>query len=446
MSNTKQRAGITQRGGVWGYRFTYRDNGVRRVVTAQSPTWNRADAIRERDKARAQVAAGLRSAPSSLTVADYLTDWLDVYARSGRRKPSTITATRNIVTLYVVPRLGAMTLTTLKRAHVERFYADLLEGGRIGEPGGLAPKTIRNVAGVLHKALDDAVRRSILATNPADRIELPRWERPDLHVWDSAQVGQFLHHCATVGDPHLAVWRLILATGMRRGEICGLRWQDVDLVDGTVTIAQTRVRGTDTFIVSTPKTRAGRRTVAIDAQTVTELARLRNTLDAVAERYSVAPFAMVATDLDGMPVHPLTLTRRFQRLARAAGLPVIRLHDARHTAATQQLGARVPIHVVSGRLGHANASTTLSVYAHYLPSADRDASSVVGSVLDDAIRASRLRPKRPECVPNERNGTHDDDTGQTTKPNKHNENDTTRTSALEATPGIEPPRKRRKHK
>ena len=442
MSKAKQqRDGITCRGGTYGYRFTYRENGHRLTAAKQDPRWSRADAVRERNAARAEIDAGRGGRAVTVTTAAYLATWLDLYERAGRRKSSTIESARMIVEKYLTPRIGGVLLRDLRRTTIERLYADLLETGRIHGDGGLSPKTIRNIAGVLHKALSDAVRRGQLAANPADDIDLPRWERPDLEVWDTKQVGQFLSHCATTKDPLLAVWRLILATGMRRGEVCGLRWNDVDLVDGTVTISQTRVKAGSTFIMATPKTRAGRRTVAIDAGTVIELAHFRNTLDAAAERYGCAPFAMVATNLDGNPIHPLTLTRRFQRTALAAGLPVPRLHDARHTAATQQLSASVPLHIVAGRLGHANAATTLAIYAAYLPTADRDAAMTVGTGLDDAILAHRLRTGeslRTVCAPDERHLTPLDDMSDVMKLNEIAHNDTNNSHALEATPGIEP--------
>ena len=437
---TKQRReadGVTYRNGSYGYRISYRANGKRVFLTDQNHLWTRGDAVRERNKARSLIDAGKGSRAEPITVAAYLGSWLTAYERAGRRKASTVESARNVVERYLIPHIGHLMLKDLHRTTVEALYGDLLATGRTSDGGGLAPKTVRNIAGIFHKALSDGVKRGAIAINPADNVDLPRWDRPDLTVWDGDQVGQFLAYCSSIDEPHLAVWRLILATGMRRGEACGLRWSDVDFVAGTITISQTRVKAGTKFAITTPKTKASRRIVSIDAGTVTELARLLNALDAAAEAYSAAPFALVVTDLCGTPVHPLTLTRRFQRLARAAGLPVIRLHDARHTAATNQLGDGVPIAVVAARLGHTNAATTLSIYAHALPMADRNAAYTVGTALDDAINAYQKRTARTKSAPKLADDAAHDDTSATTKPNNHKQNDSITTDPFEATPGIE---------
>jgi integrase len=316
-----------------------------------------------------------------LSTGDYLTAWLDEYRRSGKRKATTIESTTVAVNAYLIPRIGSIPLAKLDADRVARLYADLLENGRLTSPGGLSAKTVRNVAGVLHKALSDAVKRRKLPTNPADSVELPTWKRPDLNVWDDFQAGQFLRHVEQSGDPCGPLWRLLLATGMRRGELLGLRWADVDLVNGEVRVEQSRtMKGVDT-----PKTKRGRRKISVDRDTVDALARLKDAQEAAAERFGNWTSEFVATDLDGRPIQPLAFTRRFQAAAKRAGLPVPRLHDGRHTAATLALQAGIPIQVVAGRLGHEHVSTTLDVYAAFLPTADRVAADQIGSVLTTRI-------------------------------------------------------------
>lgn len=323
------------------------------------------------------------SRPTKQTVGDFLADWLDDYRRSGRRKATTIDTTAVLVNRYLIPRIGSVPLASLDPERIERLYADLLENGRTGasgRTGELSPKTVRNVAGVLHKALSDAVRRGRLTTNPADGVELPTWKRPELNVWDEYQAATFLEHVETTGDPCAALWRLVLATGLRRGELLGLRWTDVDLVNGEIRVVQSRtVKGVDT-----PKTKRGRRTISLDADTVDALARLKDEQERAAELLAGWSSPFVATDLDGRPIQPLAITRRFQAAARRAGLPVPRLHDGRHTAATLALQAGVSLHVVAGRLGHEHVSTTTDVYAAFLPTADRDAAQRIGDHLRSA--------------------------------------------------------------
>lgn len=385
-TNGGERNGVYRRGNGWGFRYSYRDaNGVRRWIRRQGfPT--KADAR----AAYAKVVAGTNrhgTASPGLTVGAYLTSWVERYERSQSRKVTTVRTTKRHVTAYLVPRIGTVRLAKLSPAMVTALYGDLLENGRSGRAGhgGLAPKSVRNIAGVLHKALSDAVRDGLIPKNPADDVDLPRWNRPEMQVYDETEVAEFLRVAEKDGDPLAALWRLVFATGLRRGELCGLRWKDVDLVDGFVTIVQTRVHS-GTVHVSSPKTKAALRQVSIDPATVTALALLKNAHEDAASRLGGWTSDLVATDLDGRPIHPERLTERFHRTARSAGLRPIRLHDARHTHATILFDHGAPVHVVSRRLGHTSVAFTADVYVAHVKSADRAAADLWGARLGAAER------------------------------------------------------------
>jgi integrase len=174
------------------------------------------------------------------------------------------------------------------------------------------------------------------------------------------------------------MWRLLLATGLRRDELLGLTWDDVDLVGGYLSV----VRSRGTTGLDTPRTKKGRRTISLDAETINALARWKDKHETAETTFGAWSSPFIATDLDGRPIQPQAFTRRFQAAAKKAGLSIPRLHDGRHTAATLALQAGVPIHVVSGQLGHEHVSTTLDVYAAFLPLADRDAASRIGQLLN----------------------------------------------------------------
>jgi integrase len=315
------------------------------------------------------------------TLGEFLVDeWLPAIRMTVR--PTTHDHYARMVTAYVVPAIGATRLQSLTPAKLNAFYADLLAGGRRSRPGtGLAPKTVRHVHTMLHKALGDAVRWGKLTRNIADLADPPRPATPEMRVWSPAQLREFLD---SVRDDRLfAAWMLLVTTGMRRGEVLGLRWQDVHLDPGRLSVVQTVTLVNDRPTLSEPKTAKGRRSVALDPATVAALRAHRACQ--VEERLAAGPVWIdsghVFTPLDGTVIHPNRLSSWFSQHARAAGLPPIRLHDLRHSYATAALAAGIPAKVVSERLGHANVSITLDTYSHVLPALQEDAASAVAALI-----------------------------------------------------------------
>jgi integrase len=315
-----------------------------------------------------------------MTVTEYLDEWIELQRL--RLQPATWDAYRQTIACYLAPALGDTPLDDLDPTLLERMYAGLLvHGGRGGRR--LALGTIRYIHAVLHKALTDAVRTGLLQTNVSDRVALPRRDpgRTDLddrlHVWTAAQVRTFLR--LTCDDPHHDLWAVALGTGMRRGELLGLRWQDVAPDRRTV-----RVASSLTIIDGRPRLKATKtnhvRHLHIDAHTAAAIERQRDRGD---EAIRHDELDLVFTDEIGEPLIPQRITHRFRRLVRSLPLPTIRLHDARHTHATLLLQAGVPIKVAAERLGHANITVTLDTYAHVLPAMDRDAADRFGTIIAD---------------------------------------------------------------
>lgn len=195
-------------------------------------------------------------------------------------------------------------------------------------------------------------------------------------AWSEADAGRFLDSVA--GDRMYPLWRLALATGMRRGELCGLRWGDVDLDAGTVTVVSTRVAA-ERVVVGEPKTAAGARVVSLDAGTLGALQswRRRQLEERLAAGEAWEDHGLVFVDELGRPPHPETVTRWWREAVARAGVPAIRLHDARHTADTVLLRAGVPVKVVSQRLGHADVAVTMRVYQHVTRQDDQAAADAL---------------------------------------------------------------------
>jgi integrase len=334
----------------------------------------------------AEIARGTFVRPARVTVERYLVDeWLP--AKVSTLKPSTAASYALMTNSYVVPFIGGAELSKVDGAMLNALYAKLLTEGRRGRSGqagtGLSPKSVRNVHGMLHRAFKDAVRWRRVAVNPVDAADQPRRVSPEMSVWTAEQIRRFVDHAAD--DRFGAVWRLFALTGMRRGEVLGLRWSDVDLDASRLSIRQTVVEMSTGIVVGTPKSSAGVRTIALDPATVAALRRWRKVQ--LEERMLMGEGWQdgddrVATEPDGSAVHPNTLSRRFKMMTKDAALPAIRLHDVRHSYATAALSSGVNVKVVSKRLGHADIAVTLRVYAHVLPGDDEAAASAVAAFID----------------------------------------------------------------
>lgn len=313
--------------------------------------------------------------PKKGTLTDYLTNvWLPIKQAGLRR--STHASYDKTITSQIIPHIGDVQLSQLDTITLQRFYAFLLEKGGV-KGQGLAPKTVANTNGIISKALTDAVEWSLIPYNPAKSITIKRDKRPEQKAWTEREAAEFL--AAIREDPRFPFWRLALATGMRRGELCGLRWSAVDLEAGRIRVRSARVEVRGGVEDGDPKTDKGRRWIAIDRETVAVLSAWRaKTLEMRLRAGPAAPvddFVVVKDDL--MPPGPGTVTKWWNDALASAGIPPIRLHDARHTMATVLLRAGVPLKVVSERLGHADVTVTMAVYQHVTIEDDQNAAEVV---------------------------------------------------------------------
>jgi integrase len=266
---------------------------------------------------------------------------------------------------------------------VSQFIGSMLADGR-------SPKYVRNIHGVLRKALADARRLGLVRTNAAADVELPQVRRGDLRAWDADQIGRFLRHVE--GDRLGPLWRFLIATGTRRGEALGLRWSDVDLDAGAVTIRRSRIVASGRVVEGAPKTKAGQRSIAIDAATVAVL-RSWKSMQA-AERLLMGAgwgndVGVVFTRPDGTPLYPQTITASFKEISLDLGLPTIGVHGLRHSSATMMISSGLSPKVVSQRLGHATVAITLDTYSHVLPAHDQAAADFIGRSLDAASQTGR---------------------------------------------------------
>ncbi|WP_280407632.1 site-specific integrase [Nocardia brasiliensis] len=429
---------VYQRGSTWSYRF--RIPGSKDPVTGKYEwaTGSGYPTKREADKACRdairEVEAGRWVKPSNKTVAEFLTEWLPLIKLSV--DATTFANWQFFAKTYVIPAtvgrmdadklIGNDALQKLSAPRLLGFYGELLAAGRIkadtntpmfrywsqrtrrGEtvtprevseacgttihaarsavrryksgrvpveqPPGLAPKTVRNIHIMLHRALADAKAWKYIADNPATGIKPPKLRRRKRPVWNPVQLSAFMDHIHA--DRFAALFMLEITTGMRRAELCGLRWPTVDLDAGTLSPQDTLVV-VDGRAVSKEdgKTENADRLIALDPGTVAELRAWKTYQDS--ERASFGNDHLttdrVFTWQDGRDVHPDSIRERFKRLAAAAGLPEIRFYDLRHSYVTGALQGGVRVEVISERIGHASVAFTLSTYNHVTPGMDREA-------------------------------------------------------------------------
>jgi integrase len=321
--------------------------------------------------------------PTRITVKAFLlSEWLP--AVKGTLRPTTYASYTMLAREHIIPRLGSLQLQKLTAPAINALYAYLLEEGRVCGRGGLSPSSVRRVHAVLHRACHDAVRWGRLTVNPVDAADPPRAsaEHPDrLPVWSAEQLSSFLAHVAD--DRLFALWRVLAMTGMRRGEALGLGWEDLDMEMGHLTIRRAWVPVNGVGQMSEPKTRRGRRTIALDPVTLEALqGHAARQADEQSDCRGVwTDSGLVFTGTDGQPLQPWAVSKAFRDLSKAALLPPIPLHGLRHSYATLALASGVNPRIVSGRLGHATVALTLDVYSHVLPQADRQAAEAIADLL-----------------------------------------------------------------
>jgi integrase len=373
------RAGSVKKAGdgTWFFVVDTAPEGAKRRQVRRRGFRTKADAQAALTALLHGVAEGAFVEPSKLTVSEWLERWVATQAVVGK-SPTTLAGYERDVRNHVDPAVGAARLQALTAADVDRLYATMAAKG-------LAAGTIKKIHGLVAKALGDAERKGLVGRNVARSADPPSTKAAragEMRVWSPAELRTFL--AVTAADEHFPVWRLTAMTGMRRGEVFGLLWRDVDLEAGTLLIRrQLTTVGYEVITREVPKSDSGRRTIDLDPETVAVLRRWKATQ--AGWRLAVGPgwrdTGLVFTGPDGSAHHPELVARRIAPLARKAGVPVIRFHDLRHTHASHWLAAGQNIKALSERLGHANAAITLRVYAHLMPGQGREAALAVAQFV-----------------------------------------------------------------
>lgn len=331
---------------------------VRRSVSATT----RREVVERIKEARRAMDAGLQPVSDKLTVGAYLKDWLD--ATRDNVRPSTWRRYAGMVRTHHLPRLGRFSLTKLTPGDVERMLRDM-DG---------SPRTRHHARAVLRTALARAVAHGLILRNPAALAAPPRVEHREVEAWDAPQVRTFLDGIR--GHRLEPLLTVAVVTGLRQGELLGLRWSDVDLAAGTLTVRHALQRVDGRLQLVETKTPRSRRTIPLPELALRALRTAQET--PIGSLY-------VFTASNGSPLDGNNVTKRFQAIAAGLGLPRIRFHSLRHTAASLLLAQGTHPRVVMELLGHSQIGLTMNTYSHVIPSLEREAADRMNALLSREI-------------------------------------------------------------
>lgn len=374
------------RHGTWGFRISAGfdpASGKRRYITG----------FKYASAAEAEEA--MRSAETSLrnqvhdfkrtTAAGYIRAWLASQEEHSQLKLSTLRMYRAYIEKDLAPAFGEkLLLQNLRRSHVAGLIADLQASGR-------GPVTIKRIHATLSSALTDAVQDGLLSENPASSARLPRIEKTRIQVWEPAEAGRFLD---AVSEHRLGVlFEVAILSGMRRGELCGLRWQDVDLAARRLVVRVQLVQVGTAVIEGTIKTDAGQdRVVPLPDRAVAALLTWQFQQGQEREKWGAAyqDSGRVFTYEDGRELRPGYPSKLFESMVEKLNLPHMRFHDLRHLHASLMLASGQDMAIVSKTMGHSNSQITRDLYAHLVGNAAMKAAEGASALLPESRRSQSV--------------------------------------------------------
>ncbi len=321
-----------------------------------------------------KIDGGMTYKGSKITVGQFISEWLTVKGTSLR--PGTFRQYKQITQDYIVSEMGNLILVNLRSDQIQSLYNKYVENG-------VGRRTVELTHAVLRGSLNHAVQLGLLNRNPAAAATPPKPIPDEKVVLTETQIQTFMIAAQSLQPEYHPLFQLALTTGMRISELLGLKWEDLDWDRQTVKVKRQLKRDPESgFYFALPKTKAGKRTIALGLETISILRnhhqeQFQQRMNFSSERLEID---LIFTEEDGSPLRYGKLNRRFKALLEDAGLPKIRFHDLRHTAATQMLINGVDILTVSKRLGHSKSSITLDTYGHMIPGVQEKAASIMDEI------------------------------------------------------------------
>lgn len=337
-------------------------------------------------KTQAEVKAKLKAAveqaqqvdvirADDYTVASWLRTWYELYSKPNIR-PSTAENYRRSIELHVIPRIGSIKLNQLTSRDVQKLYRDLQENGRLrevqkGKKPGLSNATVRGIHMMLHNSLDRAVKERLILRNPTEDCIIPKIEKQEMKILHPEDMSAYLQ--AAEKREVLPMFYLELVSGVRKGELVALLWDDLDTTGRTISVSKQVSARNGAITISRPKTENSVRKISIPQDAVELLIQEH-------EKHPDNPY-MFPSPKTGEMYHPDSVVNLHKKLLKDAGLEHIRFHDLRHTFATMALQNGVDVKTVSSMLGHYDAGFTLRTYTHSTRQAQDEAAEKMGSFM-----------------------------------------------------------------
>jgi len=368
-------------------------DGQRRQIAKSCTGMTKKEAKHLLNEIEATIVRGEYQQPSSHTVATYLEEWL--VHTLGVIGENTFANYSMVVHKHLIPGLGTIKLDQLTPLQIQRYYATLQQPGSnrnsTRHPRALSPKTIKNIHGIFHRALAQAVRWGVRSTNPADAVDIPKQTRSKIKA---ATPDELLRIMAAIDDA--GVWRIplliTLGTGMRRGEVLALQWQDYNPEAKTLIVQRTSCQITESNVILKGTKTDRARVVLVNDSLAKELNRHQEQTP-----YS-SPTDWICGRTDGSHHTPRHLTRAFESIVNRLGVKIT-LHGLRHSHATTLIAEGVPVKVVSERLGHSTVVITQDTYAHVLPHMQRQAADVTEMLWQKRPTSDDSQPEQvKECA------------------------------------------------
>ena len=329
-----------------------------------------------------QVDGGLTLSGAQATLADYLNEWLVVHSTSVR--PKTADQYKQICIQHIIPDLGPIKMKDLQPRQIQALYSRKMQNG-------ISARTVILIHAVIRRALNQAVKMGVIGRNPAMAVTRPKFHRKEMKTLSDSQVRTLLS--IAQGNRFEAVFWVAVTTGLRLGELMGLKWSDLDWTNRRIRIQRQLQRLQGGLAFSEPKTAAGRRVIVLGSATIEKL-RKHLELQSVERQFAGSSWKendMMFPSTIGTPMDPSNLYHIFKDLLKLANLPDIRFHDLRHTAATLMLQQNVHPKIVQSRLGHSDISMTLNTYSHVLPSMQDEAAEKLDELLTPINISSEIK-------------------------------------------------------
>ncbi|GAE36498.1 site-specific integrase [Halalkalibacter akibai] len=312
--------------------------------------------------------------PSKKKLNEFMEEWFETRRMQVSRR--TLINQLSLFNHHIKPHIGFSRLNEINPSVIQKLITTLVKNAN------LQPSSISKIIAILKVALEKAVKLQLIKVNPVTNVDLPRENKTEMIVWDKSQVDTFLSNSKKFR--HYTACLIAVYTGMRKGEILGLRWKDLDLEKKVIYIRQTLESDGKAFKAGAKNT-SSVRTIHISNQLISQLKvhRKKLTEERLKNGTPYNDLDLVICTKYGNPIDPPTLSRRFKEQAKVIGLPVIRFHDLRHTHATLLIEQNVNVKIISERLGHSSIQMTLDRYSHVLPSMQQD----VAKQLDNLFKS-----------------------------------------------------------